>query len=70
LPQGWLTEKQSSVVLLSTNIGLDRILFGFYLLTSSSVFQSASVAGRTQQQFQPCGKPRPLAVIMELEQIQ
>ncbi len=31
------------------------------MLTSSLVFQSASVAGRTQQLFQPCGKPRTLA---------
>jgi len=30
------------------------------LLASSSVFQSASVAGQTQQQSQPCGKPRTL----------
>jgi len=29
LPQGWRTEEQSAVVLLSANIGLDRILFGF-----------------------------------------
>jgi hypothetical protein len=28
------------------------------LLTSTLVFQSASVAGRTQQQSQPCGKPK------------
>ena len=31
------------------------------MLTSTSVFQSASVAGRTQQLFQPCGKPQTLA---------
>jgi Bacterial PH domain len=31
------------------------------LLTSSSVFQSASVAGRTVIKYQPCGKPRTLA---------
>jgi len=30
------------------------------LLSSTLVFQSASVAGRTQQLFQPCGKPRTL----------
>jgi hypothetical protein len=30
------------------------------MLTSTSVFPSASVAGQTQQQFQPCGKPRTL----------
>jgi uncharacterized protein len=35
------------------------------LLTSTSVFQSASVAGLTQQLFQPCGKPRTLAVIQK-----
>jgi len=29
LPQGWRTEQQLAVVLLSTNIGLDLILFGF-----------------------------------------
>jgi hypothetical protein len=28
-----------------------------YFLSSSSVFQSASVAALTQQQFQPWGKP-------------
>ncbi len=33
------------------------------MLISTSFFQSASVAGRTQQQFQPCGKPRTLAAI-------
>ena len=37
------------------------------MLTSTSVFQSASVAGLTQQQFQPCGKPRTLAAIFETE---
>ena len=29
LPQGWRTEQQSAVVVLSANIGLDRSLFGF-----------------------------------------
>lgn len=33
------------------------------MLTSASVFQSASVAGRTQQLFQPCGKPRTLCAM-------
>ena len=42
----------------------DEFQFGFLLLFSTSVFQSASVAGRTQQLFQPCGKPRTLAVIV------
>lgn len=35
------------------------------MLTSASVFHSASVAGRTQQQIQPCGKPRTLAATID-----
>jgi hypothetical protein len=48
---------------------LSQPITGFYYQTSQLFsgrvsFQSASVAGRTQQQSQPCGKPRTLCEIL------
>jgi len=54
LSQGWQTEEQSAVLLLSAIIGLDQILFIFYLLTLTEAdFKSASVAGLTVIKYQP-----------------
>lgn len=54
--QGWQTELQLAVALLSASIELEQILFGFKLLTTISIFNRLCYAGSIQQQSLPCGK--------------
>jgi hypothetical protein len=53
--------KLSLIKIMAAHFAGDRkksALCFSYIITSTSVFQSASVAGRTVIKYQPCGKPR------------
>jgi hypothetical protein len=51
------------ILSLSAVVPADVILFGFLLLTSTSVFQSAAVPGWTFNEYQHSSKPCPLYAI-------
>ncbi|MBK7308906.1 MAG: hypothetical protein IPI88_19100 [Chitinophagaceae bacterium] len=65
--QGWQDVGAMVILSLLGFIWAGRTLLGFCLLTCTFISLISSGSGRTQQLFQPCSKPCPLAAILPQE---